>query len=86
MANLSNHFKSSGYAIHRSMIRKARLPQCCREHLCTINLGISYLDSNGAEIVLKVEECSECGRRFAVSNGKYMAVDNALKFDIVNLE
>ncbi len=86
MSSLNEHFKSSGYAFHRDAVRKTRLPRCCRENLKTTSVGIKYFSTNGADVVLPVLECSVCGRKFALSGEKYIAVDNLLKFDTVNLK
>lgn len=86
MSSLNEHFKSVGYTFHRNAVRKQRLPQCCRENLKPTAIGVKYFSSDGADAVLPVLECSVCGRKFALSGEKYIAVDNLLKFDTVNLQ
>lgn len=86
MSSLNEHFKSVGYTFHRDAVRKARIPQCCRKNLKPTGIGIKYFSPDGADVVLPLLECSVCGRKFAVSGEKYIAVDNILKFDTVSFE
>ena len=85
MGSLSEYFRSSGYAVHRSALRPERLPACCRNALDDCGRAVRYLDSAGQEIWLPIRRCGVCGRYYAVWEGKYMPVDNPLKYEMVNL-
>ncbi len=85
MGGLSNHFKGSGYAIHRTAIRPGRLPECCRNALADCLLAVRFLDASGKERLLPMKKCGVCGRYYAVCEDKFMAIGNLLKYDIVNL-
>lgn len=86
MSSLDEHFRQSGYTFHQNLMRKERLPRCCQENLHKLDIGIEYLNLNGASIILPVCECRVCGRKFAVSDEKYIYIDNILKFNTINLE
>jgi hypothetical protein len=85
MGSLSDYFKTSGYAVHRSALRPERLPECCRNALADVGRAIRYLDSYGKEIWVPIKRCGVCGRCYAVCEGKYMPIDNPLKYETVNL-
>ena len=87
MGSLSDYFNSSGsgYSIHRTALRRERLPVCCRGNLNGCGLGIVFLGLSGEEIILPLNECCVCGRYYAVCGKKYMPVDNLLKYRTINM-
>lgn len=84
MGSLNEHFRQSGYTLHRTALRKERLPQCCRENLRATNFAVQFLTQDGREEALPLTECPLCGKKYAVmENGKYLPIQNILQFDII---
>ncbi len=83
MDNLNEHFRDSGYSIHRGAIRPERLPECCRSGLIDCRAAVRYLDCSGRETLLPLRQCGFCGRYYAVCGEKFMLIDNLLRFDVV---
>lgn len=84
MGNLNEHFRQSGYTLHRTALRKERLPQCCRENLRTTNFAVQFLNQDGREEALPLTECSLCGKKYAMMReGKFLPIKNTLQFEII---
>lgn len=86
MGRLNDHFRESSYTIHRSAMRRERLPMCCRDNLKKQGIGIRWLDVDGSEIILPLMKCEICGRQYALNGEKYMAIDNLLRFDVLKYD
>ena len=86
MSSLSEFFapSGSGYAIHRTFLRRERLPECCKEHLAACGISIKHLGDSGEEVNLPLVKCGICGRVYAICGRKYMPVDNLLKYEITD--
>ncbi len=84
MGSLSEHFMpaNSGYAIHRVSLGYERLPECCRTGLADCGLSVRHLGTSGDEVLLPLLKCGECGRYYAGSGGRFIPVDNPLKYEI----
>ena len=85
MGSLSEFFKNSGYAVHRIPLRPERLSECCRNALADCGCAVRYLDPAGQEILLPIRKCGVCGRCYAMGEGRYLPIDNPMKYEIVNL-
>lgn len=85
MGSLNEHFRQSGYTLHRAALRRERLPRCCRENLHALTTGIKFMDEGGGELLLPLTECVICGRKYAMSDEKYIVVKNLLQFDVVKI-
>lgn len=85
MANLREHFQTSGYTLHREGLRRERLPLCCRTSLRKTGTGIRFLEAGGCKTVLPLEACQVCGRRYATEGKRYLPVRSLLQFDIVKM-
>ena len=85
MSSLHDYFNPSvsGYAVHRTFLRRERLPECCRKTLAECGLWIKYLGSSGENVLLPLVKCGVCGRLYAKSKEKYMPIDNLMKYEIV---
>lgn len=83
MGTLNEHFRQSGYTLHRAALRKERLPRCCRENLRPHSIGIQYLDEHGEAVVLPLVSCTVCGSQFARSNERYLKIGNMRQFEVV---
>ena len=83
MGNLNEHFRRSGYTIHRAALRYDRLPACCIRHLNDEGAAVRYLDAAGREIWLPLKKCAVCGRYYAVCGKKYMLIENLLRYETV---
>lgn len=84
MGCLSDYFSpsGSGYAVHRTFLRRERLPACCRENLTDSGLSVKYLGDAGEETYLPLRKCPVCGRYYAVCGGKYMPADHLMRFEV----
>lgn len=85
MSDLNEHFKQSGYTLHRAALRRECLPRCCRENMRALTIGINFMDRAGSEQLLPLVECAVCFKKYALSDGRYMAVKSLLKFKIAQL-
>lgn len=87
MSSLNEFFQENGYTLHRNAFRRERLPLCCRSgNWQSTHRGIRFLGKQGEELILPLVRCEICGRQYAQENGKYFPADNALQFDLVNIE
>ncbi len=85
MAGMNEHFRQSGYVLHRQALRKECLPRCCRENLHEMAIGIKFMDRAGGDVVLPLVQCACCSGKYALSDGRYIAVKSLLRFDVVRL-
>lgn len=85
MVSLNEHFRNSGYTLHREALRKERLPRCCRDNLRALPIGIKFVDRAGGEVLLPVVECASCSKKYAMSDGRYISIKNLLRFDVMEL-
>ena len=86
MSSMHDYFNpsGSGYAIHRTALRRERLPECCRNSLTECSLSIKYLGNSGENVLLPLVKCGVCGRLYAQCGEKYMPVDNPLKYEMTD--
>ena len=86
MSSMHDYFNpsGSGYAIHRTALRRERLPECCKENLAARGISIKHLGDSGEEVYLPLVKCGICGRVYAICGRKYMPVDNPLKYEITD--
>ncbi|MBQ1554474.1 MAG: hypothetical protein IIZ68_03345 [Clostridia bacterium] len=80
---LSDYFRKSAYALHRSALRKQRLPGCCQEKLSPTGRGVRFLTRGGCDTVLPLWKCRVCTRTYAMMEERYLPIDNPLRFEIV---
>lgn len=83
MGNLNEHFRQSGYTLHRMAVRKERLPQCCRDNRRVTDFAIKFMNQNGGEEALPLAECPICGKKYAMMGEKYLPIKNTLQFQII---
>ena len=83
MAGMREFFSENPYTLHRTALRRERLPFCCRSGLKPKGLSVRFLARDGGETLLPVQECAGCGKLYALTEeNRFLPIDSLLRYDV----